>query len=226
MTIHTSTDDLIATLATKGYAVLNQAILADLTMQLRNQAYALQKNGVMRRATTGKNSTDENREADTPSSLRGDFTYWLENTDNNSSSESITYKNITAAYLQHMETLRLLLNQTLFLGLFDFETHFAIYPAGAGYSKHLDRFHQSATFQNGTTPAENTQRKISVILYLNKDWQAQDGGQLRLYLNDTQHIDIEPLGGRMVVFLSDQFWHEVLPAKRERISLTGWFRTR
>ncbi len=69
-------------------------------------------------------------------------------------------------------------------------------------------------------------RKLSSILYLNQNWQASDGGELRLYVNDDEWLNISPIGGRLVLFLSDQFWHEVLPAKRERLSLTGWFRTR
>ncbi|MFT6394425.1 MAG: SM-20-related protein [Methylophilaceae bacterium] len=39
-------------------------------------------------------------------------------------------------------------------------------------------------------------------------------------------MDILPKSGRIVLFLSAKFWHEVLPATRERLSLTGWFRTR
>jgi SM-20-related protein len=32
-----------------------------------------------------------------------------------------------------------------------------------------------------------------------------------------------PEGGTLVCFLSDRFHHEVLPARRERLSVTGWF---
>jgi SM-20-related protein len=35
-------------------------------------------------------------------------------------------------------------------------------------------------------------------------------------------VDILPLAGRLVCFRSDQIEHEVLPATRERLSLTGW----
>jgi len=67
---------------------------------------------------------------------------------------------------------------------------------------------------------------------LNHEWQDEDGGKLRLYLNETDEfnqeksIDVSPLAGRAVVFLSDTFYHEVLPATKERLSLTGWFFTR
>lgn len=202
-----SSDDLITALVANGYAIIDQALPIDLITKLRNEAYSLQKMGLMQRASTGKNSNPESL-----SLLRGDFTHWLDAEDETS-------------YLQYMESLRALLNQALFLGLFDFETHFAIYPVGASYSKHLDQFQQNDNESN-----TSSQRKISTVLYLNENWQTLDGGELRLYLDDSlrdnSYLDIEPTGGKMIVFLSNRFWHEVLPAKQERISLTGWFRTR
>ena len=206
MTINNS-DDLISTLVANGYAIIDQALPNDEITKLRNEAISIKKIGLMRRAGTGKNPNPESL-----SLVRGDFTYWLD-ADNETS------------YLHYMKNLRVLLNQTLFLGLFDFETHFSIYPVGAGYCKHLDQLQPNNNESNSSG-----QRKISTILYLNENWQANDGGQLRLYLDSelgsSNYIDIEPVGGRMVVFLSNHFWHEVLPAKQERMSLTGWFRTR
>jgi SM-20-related protein len=116
-----------------------------------------------------------------------------------------------------METLRENFNRTQYLGLTELESHFTIYPPGAFYRRHLDRFRGSE------------QRQISSILYLNQGWSHEHGGQLRLYLDETDdaaYLDIEPAGGTLVLFLSDRFWHEVLPATRQRMSLTGWFRTR
>ena len=209
----TNSDDLVTALAAQGYAIINQALPIDLITQLRREALSLQKTGLMQRAKTGKNP-----KASSTNELRGDFTYWLEVTDNKKT-------NVTTPYIEHMEAVKVLLNQTLFLGLFDFETHFAIYPAGSGYSKHLDQFQQNKSQLNASG-----QRKVSTILYLNENWQSQDGGQLRLYLDNNlesnHYLDIEPTAGRLVIFLSEYFWHEVLPAQRDRISLTGWFRTR
>jgi len=217
MTIQTNLDDLITALAANGYAVIDQAMPDEAITQLRNEACKLKRMGLMQSASTGKNSS-----AHILSALRGDFTHWLDTTISKPSSNQID----SMIYIKFMESLRQLLNQTLFLGLFDFETHYAIYPAGTGYSKHLDQFQQNNLMQ-----ANISARKISSILYLNQNWKTHDGGQLRLYL-EAEHleakknIDIEPISGRLVIFLSDRFWHEVLPAKRERISLTGWFRLR
>jgi SM-20-related protein len=38
--------------------------------------------------------------------------------------------------------------------------------------------------------------------------------------------DVLPEGGTLVAFLADRFPHEVLPATRERLAFTGWYRRR
>lgn len=120
----------------------------------------------------------------------------------------------TAAYFDWIEQLRLALNRRLYLGLFDYECHYAVYPAGAFYRKHYDAFRGNNT------------RVVSTILYLNPDWSPGDGGELLLYTPSTDAIlaKVEPCFGRMVIFLSEDFPHEVLPVAAPRYSLTGWFR--
>ncbi|MES2661370.1 MAG: 2OG-Fe(II) oxygenase [Verrucomicrobiota bacterium] len=121
-------------------------------------------------------------------------------------------------YLATLETLRLAMNRRFFLGLFEFEGHFAIYPEGAFYKAHLDR-------HSGTSD-----RIVTVILYLNPDWQPGDGGELKLWTTtgdrDGAFTLIEPRMGTLVCFMAGDFWHEVLPAKKTRMSITGWFRQR
>ncbi|HEY8085362.1 MAG TPA: 2OG-Fe(II) oxygenase [Methylophilaceae bacterium] len=152
----------------------------------------------LRRAGVGKPRLINNE-------IRGDHILWLE-------SPQVT--KLQQACLDRFEQLRLILNRDMKLGLFEFESHIAHYPVGAFYRKHLDSFQQ-----------EN-RRVISCILYLNQSWKAEHGGQLRLYLNNQDYTDISPQGGTLVVFFSDQFWHEVLPAKRDRLSIAGWFKNR
>ena len=96
----------------------------------------------------------------------------------------------------------------------DYQGHFAVYPNGAAYARHFDKLQGSDL------------RAISAALYLNDAWSAEDGGQLRMYLGGGRSEDVLPVGGRLVAFLSDRFEHEVLPARRERMSFTGWFRRR
>ncbi|MDT8398056.1 MAG: 2OG-Fe(II) oxygenase [Pseudomonadales bacterium] len=127
----------------------------------------------------------------------------------------------TQTYFHWTEQLRMGLNRHLFLGLRDYECHFAYYPQGAFYKKHLDAFR-----------GDNC-RVISSVLYLNPNWAPQDGGELLLYaptrdgtLEKIELLEkVEPGYGRMVLFLSEDFPHEVLTANKPRYSLTGWFRT-
>ena len=108
----------------------------------------------------------------------------------------------------------------MFIGLFDYEIHFAHYPVGAFYKKHLDAFRCNR--QQG-----QSNRVLSTVLYLNHAWQLGDGGELLLYAEDDDNKVLEtilPECGRLVIFLSEKLPHEVLPAKRERKSIAGWFR--
>ena len=56
-------------------------------------------------------------------------------------------------YLAWMEQLRLRLNRELFLGLFDYECHYAHYPKGAFYKKHVDAF-KGESNRRLSTPVE------------------------------------------------------------------------
>ena len=69
-------------------------------------------------------------------------------------------------------------------------------------------------------------RVLSVVAYLNSSWSQDDGGELVLYRDeqDAEGIKVTPLNGTLVIFLSEEFPHEVLPANRDRYSVAGWFR--
>lgn len=193
---------IINGIASQGYAIVDRFLPPAIIAALAVEAKTLHAQGETHRAATGKKNAEQS------DNVRGDFIHWLDDTN-----PSTTQRE----YLQQMEMLRIELNRNFFLGLAELEAHYAIYPTGAAYRRHLDQFKGDKT------------RQISCVLYLNQDWRTTDSGQLRLYLDaseEPQHIDIQPLGGRLVTFLSGRFWHEVLPATRERASLTGWFRTR
>lgn len=135
--------------------------------------------------------------------IRSDLTHWLD-----SSSQ------VQQDYLALMRELKDYLNRELFLGLFEYESHYAFYPPGAFYKKHLDAF------------KGRSNRVVTTVLYLNPDWKPEDGGQMRLYdpQSDLPLLDVAPRRGTLVCFLSDQIPHEVLATKSDRASLAGWFR--
>jgi SM-20-related protein len=126
---------------------------------------------------------------------------------------------IEQQWLHWTEALRLGLNRELLLGLFDFESHFAHYPPGAFYRRHLDSFTSQAAL-----PRQEAQRVLSLVTYLNPDWNTADGGELLLYEGDSVVQRITPLAATLVCFLSTEVPHEVLPARRDRYSIAGWFR--
>jgi SM-20-related protein len=117
-------------------------------------------------------------------------------------------------WLKWASSLQKYLNEKLLLGLFSFESQFAHYGAGDYYKRHSDAFKGEAN------------RVLSLVLYLNHGWAMADGGELVLYQNDqdSEGIKVTPLLGTLVVFLSEDFPHEVLPASRDRYSVAGWYR--
>jgi len=120
-----------------------------------------------------------------------------------------------AALFEFFEMIRQGLNQRLFLGLKRFETHYATYHSGDFYKQHLDSFKGRAS------------RVVSLVLYLNEEWQAADGGALQVFNRDNDHEvcgTVLPEAGRMALFMSEEIPHEVLPANRTRYSLACWFR--
>lgn len=131
--------------------------------------------------------------------------------------DKIRWLNVQAppekAYLDMMENLRLQVNRELFMGLFDYECHLAHYPPGAFYRKHLDAF------------KGRSNRILTTVFYLNPDWQETDGGQLVIYGEHGDVLEqVLPEAGKLVLFLSDVFVHEVLAGQRDRFSITGWYR--
>lgn len=105
------------------------------------------------------------------------------------------------------------LNHKALLGLRRFELQLAFYEApNRGYERHIDAFRGPQS------------RRVTAICYLNKGWDASDGGALRLFLSEDETVDILPEAGRMVVFLSDELEHQVMPTDRDRAALTAWYR--
>jgi SM-20-related protein len=172
---------------------------AELLAELRARCLELDAAGGLRAAKIGRGANER-----LAPEVRGDFISWLEAPERDAEQRLLT----------KLDELRAALNRSLMAGLEDFQGHFAKYPRGAAYARHFDRLVGSDV------------RAISAALYLNEGWQPDHGGQLRIYTGGGRSEDVLPRGGRLVAFLSDRFEHEVLPASRERMSFTGWFRRR
>lgn len=140
---------------------------------------------------------------------RGDYIFWLNEAKNNPSEK---------AFFSQINELIEYLNRTCFMGILHKEFHYAVYPTGTFYKRHLD------TFQN------DDRRKLSFVCYLNPSWEEAYGGELVLYLSPNgreQEKSIFPVAGRVVLFESQILEHEVKPIlSSERLSITGWLKTR
>lgn len=201
-TMNPDYEPLIDGILTDGYGVMDNFLsLSDvvtLTTRLRSRREA----GEFRRAGIG------NQQVSVEKTIRGDEILWL---------DEATAVPEERAFLQGIGDFVQYLNQTCYLGLRAYEFHYALYPTDTFYKRHLDRFRS------------DSRRKLSVVCYLNIDWQATDGGQLVLYVPNAdgseRPVTVSPMGGRLVCFDSGELEHEVLPATRERLSLTGWLKT-
>lgn len=182
-----------------GWSQHNLFLTTELVVALAAECQALQTVDGLQLAGVGRGKLHE-----ITANIRGDQIRWLE------AGQSFACDQ----YLEVMENLRQVLNQNLFLGLEEYESHFAFYAPGTSYIKHIDRFR------------DNDSRTISAVLYLNEDWLPEQGGALRLHLDGACTEDITPLACRLVLFLSAEMAHEVLPASRDRLSIAGWFKRR
>ncbi|MEZ9260404.1 2OG-Fe(II) oxygenase [Vibrio splendidus] len=186
-------NQLIDALSTQGYFVCDDFLTHEEVVALRD---CIPEN--WKKARIGRND-DVAREA----TIRSDKIQWVRRDMGEPAS----------LFLDKMEQIRLEANQAFFLGLFEYEAHFAKYEKGDFYQKHLDCF------------KGNENRRLTTVFYMNDEWSEEDAGELVVYdLKDNHIATIPPKGGRLLVFLSEQFPHEVLPTNTERFSIAGWFR--
>ena len=186
-------------LSTTGWYVGDSIFSPSLTSDLSIQGHWLSSAGQLNAAHVGRADGAQLSERS-----RSDDTLWLTDAPHDASEREA---------LAAVNTLRRHLNESLYLGARSTELHFARYAPGAFYVKHRDRFR------------DNDARVVSMVFYLNETWADDAGGELVIYDDDvegTRLACVSPCSGTMVCFLSDRFPHEVLPATRERFSLTGW----
>jgi SM-20-related protein len=189
--------EIAEALGTCGLSVTPDFLSADEVREVREDLRSLKAHGKFKAAGVGRGSELEVHE-----SIRQNDLCWLDRENANDCQRLIWQK---------LDALKLAFNRTLFLGVQSFEGHYAIYPPGGFYKRHLDSF------------ASDPARVVSMILYLNENWEEVHGGKLRIYQNET-HLDVRPLAGTLACFLSRDSEHEVLLNHHERLSFTGWFK--
>ena len=134
--------------------------------------------------------------------VRGDKIHWLDRKHNDATENT---------FFDLMDSFVLYLNSTCYTGITGYEFHYTLYETGSFYKKHLDQFKNNAS------------RQYSMIMYLNVDWLAIDGGELCIYQNGSSEL-ISPMNSKGVFFKSSDLEHEVLLCNKARMSITGWLK--
>jgi SM-20-related protein len=197
-------EQIITDIGKQKYSIIENFFSTDDVAVLRQSILTKYEEDTFKKAAIG------NRVNETiVKSIRGDVILWIDET-----------KADTAEILffNRINDLVGYLNKTCFLGILHKEFHYAIYPKNTYYKRHID------TFQN------DDRRKLSFVCYLNEDgWLPENGGELVLYLDENgQEVEkvIYPFPGRVVIFESQIIEHEVRPVIVDRLSITGWLKTR
>jgi SM-20-related protein len=192
-------EGLIQGLIENEYGCCNDFILPSTVNGLRANIECLSESNNMIPSGIGNKLDFKKDEA-----IRGDKINWIEESSTNP---------FEMIYLTKIEKFILYLNSTCFTAISSFESHYSSYEKARFYKRHIDQFRT----EKG--------RKYSIVLYLNTDWKTVDGGLLSLYPKVGKQIDISPMGGRLVLFRSDEMEHEVNPSfTRERNSIAGWLK--
>ncbi len=195
-------ETIITGILTEGYAVTDDFLPAAVVRDMLETASGYYEEGGFHIAGIGRKQHYQLNQ-----DIRKDHVLWIGHNSPPASCQP---------FFSRLQEMIRYFNRSLYLGIRDMELHFAAYPEGAFYKRHLDVFQHTRA------------RKISVVFYLNFGWKTEDGGQLRLYLpredGSEQQLDILPLAGRLVCFNSQTLEHEVLPGRRTRYSITGWLK--
>lgn len=194
-------ESIIEDLLKQHYSVVEHFFSPSEVILLRNNLWLKQEEDRFKKAAIGNHLQKE-----IDKSIRGDFILWM---------DEFKADPVEQFFFSKINELVQYLNKTCFLGIHQKEFHYAIYPKGTFYKRHLD------TFQN------DDRRKLSLVCYLNESpWPKENGGELTLYLQEGEK-EILPLPGRVILFESQLIEHEVkLVKESERLSITGWFKTR
>jgi SM-20-related protein len=172
---------------------LTEALSNGLQQNIRQ----LQKDEQLMKAGIGNNEIKDSKQQ-----IRSDSIYWMDKKHDNIFEQE---------FLTHIEDFIEHLNRTCYTGINSYEFHYAVYEEGSFYKRHKDQF------------KNDSDRKFSLINYLNNDWLEADGGQLLVYQNESVQ-QILPQSQKAVFFKSDEMEHEVVQSNRRRMSVSGWLK--
>lgn len=205
ITVNPIYEKIIDDLLNQKYSISDFFFSEEETKQLRESIIQQDTKQDFHQAAIGNSQNEQ-----IVKSIRGDKILWIDE------SKKTETEEIFFSKINHFIDY---LNRTCYMGIEESEFHYAIYPEGTFYQRHVDAF------------KNDDRRTLSMVFYLNdEDWKDDFGGQLTLYLphenNTEKELDILPLAGRLAIFDSKTIPHEVKKVNRPRYSITGWLKTR
>ena len=190
-------DLLIDSYLENNIGIDTQFLSPALSKGLQQNILQLQRDDKMSPAQIGNDLHKDKQQT-----MRSDKIYWMDKSHENVFEQE--FLKLAEDFIEH-------LNRTCYTGINGYEFHYAVYEEGSYYKRHRDQF------------KNNSDRKFSLISYLNDNWQQEDGGQLWVYQDDAVQ-KILPHSQTAVFFKSDEIEHEVTMANRSRMSITGWLK--
>jgi SM-20-related protein len=193
-------EQIVTSLMDSDYAVVDDFLPQNACAALLQSLIDKHDQGQFKKAGIGRGGDFQHNE-----SIRADEILWM---------DKQKFDDEIQQFIDQLEALIEYCNRNCYTGIRDYEAHFAVYPSGAYYKRHLDQF-------KGTDS-----RRYTFIFYLNFGWVPAHGGMLRMYIPENQSetmVDIAPIAGRFVCFRSANIPHEVLKTFHPRYSITGWW---
>ena len=187
---------LINSFVENNIGIANNFLSESLSLHLKENLAALYAGKQLQLAGTGQNTARHDK------LFRSDIIYWLDRKHNNEHENN--FFDLMDDFVKH-------LNRTCYTGITGYEFHYTLYEKGSFYKKHLDQF------------KNNDSRQYSMIMYLNSNWEENDGGELCIHNKDGCK-NISPVNGKSVFFKSNELEHEVLMTHKPRMSITGWLK--
>lgn len=184
-------------LVDKGYFIKDDLFLPDIISNIRVYAENKYQVGEFKKASIGRSLNKTKIDQ-----IRGDEIHWIDDWSAASGLQS---------YGQFLEQYLDALRVSLRIPLKRIEGHFAHYPKGKHYVRHIDQHEKTK------------HRQITCILYLS-DWVPENEGELIMFLKNGEALTVAPKAGRFVCFLSGLIPHEVKTTQASRWSITSWMR--
>lgn len=189
-------------------SALNTRTEAPCLKNVAREASKLFSDGELKLAHMGSGKRETGWQA---ASVRGDKVTWLHLNEGHSAPNRLPN---AAMVVERIEELRKALNRAMGEEdyLVDFETQLACYPGKARYAPHFD-----------AASGSHSRRHVTIVIYLNDGWTAENGGELHLRLKDSI-FTLQPKIDRFVVFPSALLEHEIRESTVPRYAIAAWFR--